>query len=41
MVTSNVVKGVGITVAALGGMFIGFYVQDSLMKKAEASRFVE
>lgn len=41
MVTANVARGVGITLAAVGGMFLGFYVQDDMMRKSEVRSFRE
>ena len=37
MVTADFAKGLGVTVAAVVGLFIGFYVQDRVKQSLEAS----
>jgi hypothetical protein len=35
MVTPTFAKGAGVTVMALGGMLLGFYVQDEVRRRKE------
>lgn len=35
MVTVNVARGAGVTLFALGGMLVGFYVQDVMLRRKE------